>query len=140
MRKQKFRRGIAGFALGTMLSGQFAAPIAMAQSAAAPHDNSTTTPITHLIVLIGENRSFDHTFATYRPKGSASVANLLSKGIIMADGSPGPNAGVATQFQVNTPLPATYFISASTAHKTPYSTLPPPHLNGAQISLPALQT
>src|SRR5882724_4011196 len=121
MRNQKLRRGIAGFALGAMLSGQFAAPIALAQSAAAPQDTSTTTPITHLIVLIGENRTFDHTFATYRPKGSESVGNLLSRGIINADGSPGPNAGVATQFQVNTPLPATYFISANSAHKTPYS-------------------
>ncbi len=131
MRKRKLRRGIARVALGAMLSGQFAAPIALAQGTAAPNDNSTTTPITHLIVLIGENRSFDHVFATYRPKGNATVANLLSNGIILADGSPGPNAGRATQFQVNTPLPATYFISASTANKTPYSTLPPPHLNGA---------
>jgi phospholipase C len=131
MRQRKLRKGIAGFALGAMLSGQCAAPIALAQGSAGPSDNATTTPITHLIVLIGENRTFDHTFATYRPKGSAAVANLLSKGIIVADGSPGPNAGVATQFQVNTPLPATFFISANTAHKTPYSTLPPPHLNGA---------
>jgi len=131
MRKRKLRRGIARVALGAMLSGQFAAPIALAQGTAAPNDNSTTTPITHLIVLIGENRSFDHVFATYRPKGNATVTNLLSNGIILADGSPGPNAGRATQFQVNTPLPATYFISASTANKTPYSTLPPPHLNGA---------
>ncbi|HXR24781.1 MAG TPA: hypothetical protein VN742_05420, partial [Candidatus Binataceae bacterium] len=75
-----------------MLSGQFAAPIALAQGTAAPNDNSTTTPITHLIVLIGENRSFDHVFATYRPKGNATVTNLLSNGIILADGSPGPNA------------------------------------------------
>src|SRR3984893_8868350 len=70
MRTRKLRRGIAGVALGAMLSGQFAAPIALAQGTAARNDNSTTTPITHLIVLIGENRTFDHTFATYRPKGS----------------------------------------------------------------------
>ena len=31
-------------------------------------DNDTTTPIKHLIVIIGENRSFDHVFATYVPK------------------------------------------------------------------------
>ncbi len=28
----------------------------------------TTTPIKHVIVIIGENRSFDHVFATYQPK------------------------------------------------------------------------
>ena len=48
----------------------------------------TATPIKHVIVLIGENRSFDHSFATYQPKQHQSVANLLSEGIILADGSP----------------------------------------------------
>ncbi len=28
----------------------------------------TKTPIKHVIVIIGENRTFDHIFATYRPK------------------------------------------------------------------------
>ena len=28
------------------------------------------TPIKHVIVIIGENRSFDHVFATYVPKAS----------------------------------------------------------------------
>ena len=27
-------------------------------------DNETATPIKHLIVIIGENRTFDHVFAT----------------------------------------------------------------------------
>jgi phospholipase C len=91
----------------------------------------TATPIKHVIVLIGENRSFDHSFATYQPKHHQSVANLLSEGIILADGSPGPNAGVAQQFKVNTPLPPTYFISVPASDKTAYSTLPTPELNGA---------
>ena len=30
-------------------------------------DNGTTTPIKHVIVIIGENRTFDHVFATYQP-------------------------------------------------------------------------
>jgi phospholipase C len=54
-------------------------------------DTATTSPIKHLIVLIGENRSFDHLFATYIPKPGESVSNLLFKGIINADGTPGPN-------------------------------------------------
>jgi len=28
-------------------------------------DNRTATPIKHLVVIFGENRSFDHYFATY---------------------------------------------------------------------------
>ncbi len=43
-----------------------------------------------MIVIIGENRSFDHVFATYKPKNGETVWNLLSKGIIKSDGTPGP--------------------------------------------------
>jgi phospholipase C len=35
---------------------------------ATSRDNATTTPIKHVIVIIGENRSFDHVFATYVPQ------------------------------------------------------------------------
>jgi phospholipase C len=54
-------------------------------------DNNTTTPIKHVIVIIGETRSFDHVFATYQPRHGQLVWNLLSEGIINADGTPGPN-------------------------------------------------
>jgi phospholipase C len=50
-----------------------------------------------VIVIIGENRTFDHVFATYQPVGGGSVNNLLSKGIIKTDGSPGPNYPAAHQ-------------------------------------------
>jgi phospholipase C len=52
----------------------------------------TDTPIKHVIVLIGENRTFDNLFATYVPKSGASVSNLLSKEIVNADGTPGPHS------------------------------------------------
>ena len=54
-------------------------------------DNDTKTPIKHVIVIIGENRTFDHIFATYVPKPGESVWNLLSEGIVKADGTPGPH-------------------------------------------------
>jgi phospholipase C len=56
------------------------------------NDAATTTPIKHVIVIIGENRSFDHLFATYKPvnKGE-TVLNLLSEGIVKNDGTPGAN-------------------------------------------------
>jgi phospholipase C len=47
-----------------------------------------TSPIKHVIVIIGENRSFDHVFATYRAQARRVVWNLLSKGIVNGrDGS-----------------------------------------------------
>jgi phospholipase C len=57
----------------------------------------TKTPIRHVIVIIGENRTFDHIFATYAPPQGESVSNFLSKGIINADGTPGPNFALAHQ-------------------------------------------
>src|ERR1700749_1291753 len=53
----------------------------------------TTTPIKHVIVIVGENRSFDNVYATYQPKKGQEVWNLLSQGIVNADGTPGPNFG-----------------------------------------------
>ncbi len=51
------------------------------------NDGKTTSPIKHVIIIIGENRSFDHVFATYVPKKGQTVDNLLSKGIVNADGT-----------------------------------------------------
>lgn len=60
------------------------------QAKTAPKgDANTVTPIKHVIVIVGENRSFDHLFATYVPKPGETVNDLLSEGIINADGSPG---------------------------------------------------
>jgi phospholipase C len=53
------------------------------------HRQKTETPIKHAIVLIGENRTFDHLFATYVSPSGDFVRNLLSEHIINADGTPG---------------------------------------------------
>jgi phospholipase C len=59
----------------------------------------TASPIKHVIVLIGENRGLDHTFGVYKPKGAGqAISNLLSKGIVNEDGTPGPNFAQAQQF------------------------------------------
>ena len=65
--------------------------------ASAEDDHRTATPIKHVIVIIGENRTFDHVFATYRPGHGEHVSNLLSKGIVNEDGTPGPNFFLAAQ-------------------------------------------
>ena len=103
------------------------APIAAAAAAVGEsnaNDGNTTTPIKHAIVIIGENRTFDHLFATYQPVNSGeTVSNLLSKGIVKADGTPGANYSSVTQnLTFNT---ATYQISPTTS-RTAFTTLPPP--------------
>src|ERR1700747_1178138 len=70
--------------------------VAPAYVAAEGH-RQTTTPIQHLIVIIGENRTFDHVFATYQPTSTDTVQNLLSEGIIKSDGTPGPKFSQAAQ-------------------------------------------
>ncbi len=100
-----------------------------------PDDQSgkseTETPIKHVIVIIGENRTFDHVFATYVPKSRDTVSNLLSKGIIKADGTPGPNFSRAAQFQAVAPFRTEFFISLNKNEKIPYALLPQPTLNFA---------
>jgi phospholipase C len=85
------------------------------------------SPIKHVIVLIGENRSFDHAFGTYVPKSGQTVSNLLSRGIINADGTPGPNFQQSAQMQAGTQ--DAFWIAPDS--KTPYATLPPPSTSGA---------
>jgi acid phosphatase len=58
---------------------------------------STTSPIKHVIVIIGENHTFDNVFATYQPPAGQHVLNLLSEGIVSASGGGGANVGQALQ-------------------------------------------
>jgi phospholipase C len=117
------RVGVAAAALGA-----FTANGGAADPDKAVDRVSTTTPIKHVIVVLAENSSFDHAFGTFRPREGQHIANLLSKGIVNADGTPGRNFSKAAQFTVS-PQPQ-YFIGAPDVSKTPYVTLPPPDLNG----------
>ncbi len=82
---------------------------------------ATATPIQHVIVIIGENRTFDHVFATYQPKEDESILNLLSEGIVNADGTPGPNFSSASQSSASD----TSLFQLNPSSNTPYSVLPP---------------
>ena len=93
LRTAEFRRNLLACVAAGALAGNSIAP-------ALADDTATTTPIKHVIVIIGENRTFDHIFATYKPVNKGEkVWNLLSEGIVKADGSPGPNYGKALQYQ-----------------------------------------
>jgi phospholipase C len=121
-------------------AGSVANDLAAGTTFTGSADNKTQSPIKHVIVIIGENRTFDHVFATYKPKLGQSVDNLLSKGIINPDGSPGPNFAMATQFSavdsnppatsppLADPLPPGYRLSPG--DKTVYTKLPPPAVGG----------
>src|SRR5215469_1352156 len=113
----------------TVLQLSLIGPLAGPLQAQELERGSTRTPIKHVIVLIGENRSFDHLFATYVPKSHDSVSNLLSKGIINADGTPGPHFGEAQQFQAVAPFRTKFYISLNEDEKAPYDILPQPTLN-----------
>ena len=93
----------------------------------------TASPIKHIIILIGENRGLDHTFGVYTPKGKGqTISNILSKGIVKIDGTPGPNFSLAQQYSVAA-QPSWYF-GAPDAAKIPYSPtnlMPQPNTNGA---------
>ena len=77
--------------VGTSLLALLANMWAPVNAAAQQQAPQPITPIQHVIVIIGENRSFDHVFATYVPQPGQTVWNLLSEGIVNANGTPGPN-------------------------------------------------
>src|SRR5215470_17603607 len=82
------------------------------------NDDVTASPIKHVIVIVGENRTFDHVFATYVPPPGEHVDNLLSKGIVNLDGTPGPNYAIAAQYAAKDDN-GTYAIAPG--GKTPYA-------------------
>ena len=73
------------------------AVLAADNASSLANGQKTATPIKHVIVVIGENISFDTLFGAYVPPIGRSVFNLLSEGIINADGTPGPRYGNAVQ-------------------------------------------
>src|ERR1700730_20761 len=81
------------------------------------NDQSTTTPIQHVVVIIGENRTFDHIYGAYRPRPGEKVLNLLSQDIINFDGTPGRNFGKAAQFTAQV---TSSYTQAPTDQKTAY--------------------
>ena len=99
------QRACIVFALGWRAwrcsSSHSAPPLPTRPNKATSPRSATTSPIKHVIVIIGENRSFDHVFATYVPKSGETINNLLSEGIIELDSNknaiPGPNFKNAQQ-------------------------------------------
>jgi len=103
------KKPFAVAALTVLVSGPAGTPSMVTAAGGAPADRDhdrdgdrTATPIKHVIVIIGENRTFDNVYGTYVPKHGQRVTNLLSRGIVNGDGSPGPESSRARQFQLRT--------------------------------------
>jgi phospholipase C len=105
------------------------------QTANAQTAPKTTTPIKHVIIIIGENRTFDHVFGTYRAVEGQTVSNLLSKGIVNVNGTPGPNYSLSAQFSAldDTSVGVKTFEN-SPQYKSIYSTLPPALAGGPKAT------
>src|SRR5260370_31192294 len=87
-------------ALNVMLSSMlFQATSTSAAGLNTERNNSTATPIKHVIVIIGENHTFDNIFGTFQPRYGQSVNNLLSQGMVTCSGNLGQDAGLAAQQQ-----------------------------------------
>ena len=114
--------------LATIAMAQFSLLGPLTSPVRADEQPKATTPIKHVIVIVGENRTFDHIFATYEPKSGEHVNNLLSEGIVNPDGTPGKNFKKAWQFSADV-TGSTVFQLAPSTKKTLYSVLPAP-LNG----------
>jgi phospholipase C len=129
------RRNHLAWGVSAALSFSLAATVGNAEDKSKdPADSvKTETPIKHVIILIGENRGTDHTFGVYKPRGKKqTISNLLSKGIVNEDGSPGPNFALGSQFSVKA-QPA-FYIGAPAKAKTAYNSagnMPQPNTNGA---------
>ena len=101
----------------------------LAAQSGPPFSQATRTPIQHVIVIIGENRSFDNVFGTYIPPNpKQKVWNLLSLGIVNQLGSQGPNASLGAQQQASD----TDFYRLNPTTSGPFTNLPQPStgLNG----------
>ena len=114
-------------ALGALVGGFIAGSPAVQAADPNHHDRGTATPIKHVILILGENRTFDSVYATYTPRRGQSVLNLLSEGIVNADGTPGPNFARAQQWQAAD----TGVYSVHPGKTAPYTTLEPITVSGA---------
>lgn len=118
-------RFVESFAPGTNAASRII-PKASVQSLQAQLATGTATPITNVIVIVGENQTFDSLFGVYQAPVGQTVKNLLSEGVIAVDGKPGSNFDASAQSQA---VKQTAF-SVSPERTSAYALLPQPFLTG----------
>jgi len=126
--------------LGTSLSSLALVQLTLGSALAANVPNApsaesqkTQSPIKHVIVIIGENHSFDNVFATYAPRDGSRIWNLRSLGIVNKDGTPGPNFNLASQ-KAATDTASDSFLLSPQKSAFPGNVLPAPLVGGPKDS------
>jgi len=126
----------AGITAVAALALSVLAATAASAAPARPGQPATTTPIKHVVVIIGENHTFDNVFATYQPSRSQHIRNLLSEGIVTKNGTPGPNYAKASQLTATNTK--TYTVTPNITGK--YTTLPAPNTTYVSSACDGLPT
>ncbi len=99
-----------------------------------PAVGNTLSPIRHLIVVVGENRSFDNVFGTYVPSSpTQTVWNLLSQDIVQINGNIGTNFDAAAQQEATDTM--TYELSPTQTGHFQYLPQPSTTLNALPTGL-----
>ncbi len=100
---------------------------AVAIASAPSFASNPVTPIQHVIVVIGENVTFDTLYGGYKPPKDQAINNLLSRRIINADGTPGLNYARTLQLEGSNP---TDRYTVRPLRGSAYATLPQPLQTG----------
>src|SRR5262249_2408287 len=101
----------------------FAAALLAGVSPAGGMAQGHITPIEHVIVIVGENHTFDNLFGGYVPRPGQTIMNLLSQDIIDEQGNPGRKFALARQRTANSK--GAY--SLNPTRTGPYAKLPQPN-------------
>jgi len=106
--------------------------VGVSHGAALAHNS----PI-HVIIVVGENHTFDNVFGGYLPRPGQTVLNLLSQDIIDDNGKPGRNFSLARQRMAKGDPNGLYTLNPP--QKVPYSKLPQPnttYATGQPLNVP----
>jgi phospholipase C len=129
---------VVQLSVGPLLAATAAPAPGAVRNSSIDRSGLTATPIKHVIVIIGENRSFDHVFATYVPRPGQTVHNLLSERIIQLDANlnaiPGPNFRKAQQLSASDLGSQDSFLLSPPKQEFPNNQLPVPEVGGPEYA------
>jgi len=98
------------------------------------------SPIQHVIVVVGENHTFDNVFGGYLPRSGQTISNLRMLDIIDDNGKPGRNFSLAQQRMAKaTIVNGKPVYSINPPRNGPYSKLPQPnttYATGQPLNVP----
>ena len=123
MRSERPSPRIAAAAAVALMAAVLGAGSASAQPRA--HAAAARTPIKHVIVIVGENHTFDNIYATYKARHGQKVEDLRSEGIVRRNGLPGPHVSQARQWTATDTSADGY--SNDPKLVAPYASLPQPN-------------